>query len=201
MHTLIFATQNRFKRDEVQAMLGNDIHVLSLSDLYYEGELPETHETLEENALEKAQFISNKFSMDCFSEDTGLEIDALNGEPGVYSARYAGNGKSATDNIERVLRKMSGEKNRKAKFRTIVCLILKDQIHYFEGIVNGIISEDITGNSGFGYDPVFIPEGSNKTFATMSKEEKNRTSHRRIAVERMKEFLKTHNHSDSHPGP
>ncbi|MEP7129201.1 MAG: RdgB/HAM1 family non-canonical purine NTP pyrophosphatase [Chitinophagales bacterium] len=197
MLKLIFATQNRFKRDEVQAMLGNEINVLSLTDLDYEEELPETHETLEENALEKAQFISHKFSMHCFSEDTGLEIDALNGAPGVYSARYAGDGKNANDNIELVLQNMSGKKNRNARFRTIVCLILKNQIHYFEGIVNGIIAEAIAGNSGFGYDPVFIPEGSNKTFAAMSKEEKNAISHRRIAIERMKEFLETHKHSDS----
>ncbi|MEO6167665.1 MAG: RdgB/HAM1 family non-canonical purine NTP pyrophosphatase [Chitinophagales bacterium] len=187
---LIFATQNQHKRDEVQALLGNSIQILSLADLQFHQELPETHDTLEENALEKAVFISNKFSMDCFSEDTGLEIAALNGAPGVYSARYAGEGKNPEDNIQLVFQQMNEKENRSAQFRTVVCLLLKNEPHFFEGMVAGTITKEQTGVSGFGYDPIFIPEGYDRTFAAMTKEEKNEISHRRRAIDKMSAFLK-----------
>lgn len=188
---LIFATQNQHKRDEVQAILGKHVEVVSLADLNFHDELPETHATLEENALEKAQFIYRKFSTNCFSEDTGLEIEALNGEPGVYSARYAGEGKNANDNIQLVLKKLRGFKNRKAHFRTVVCLVSNGRHYFFEGIVKGTIAIEPSGVSGFGYDPVFIPEGYDKTFAVMTGEEKNSISHRRRAIDKMKEFVET----------
>lgn len=194
MVKLIFATQNQHKRNEVQALLGKDIQVVSLTDLYFHEELPETHATLEENALEKAWFISNKFSMDCFSEDTGLEIEALSGAPGVYSARYAGEGKNSADNIELVLQQMNDEENRSAQFRTVVCLLLNAQPYFFEGVVKGTISKEPAGSSGFGYDPVFIPEGYEMTFAEMNKEQKNTISHRRRAIDKMIAFL--HSSSD-----
>lgn len=186
---LIFATQNQHKRDEVQAILGNEINLLSLIDLDFRQELPETHDTLEENALEKASFISRKYSMNCFSEDTGLEIESLQGAPGVYSARYAGEKKNADDNIQLVLQRMSGKENRKARFRTLVCLMINQQVYYFEGVVNGNIAEEKSGVAGFGYDPIFIPQGQTKTFALMTSTEKNSISHRRIAIDKMSDFL------------
>lgn len=187
---LLFATQNLHKRDEVQALLGNDVIVTSLADLDYREDLEETHDTLEENALEKAMFISKKFGMDCFAEDTGLEVESLHGAPGVYSARYAGAGKRAEDNYQLLLQHLKGQRNRKARFRTVICLFMKQQPYHFEGLVNGVIAEEPFGDSGFGYDPVFIPEGSEKTFAAMSSDEKNAVSHRRKAIDRMISFLK-----------
>lgn len=187
---LIFATQNQHKRDEVQALAGHFVQIISLRDLHFTEELPETHNTLEENALEKAQFISRKFDTDCFSEDTGLEIDALQGAPGVFSARYAGEEKSSDDNISKVLTEMQHQQNRKARFRTVICLLLKNQPHYFEGIVNGTIAEKPSGASGFGYDPVFIPEGSKLTFAEMSADSKNSMSHRYKATVQLLDWLK-----------
>ena len=186
---LIFATQNNHKRDEVQAILGDAIEIISLKELNFSEELPETHFTLEENALEKAQFIYKKFGLDCFSEDAGLEIEALNGEPGVFSARYAGAGRSSKDNINLVLEKMSGMQNRNASFRAVICLIMKSKPYYFTGTVKGTITKQERGVTGFGYDPVFLPEGFSKTFAEMTPMEKNAISHRKMAIEAMSRFL------------
>lgn len=187
---LIFATQNLHKRDEVQSLLGGEIIVTSLADLHFTEDLAETHATLEENALEKAMFISNRFGMDCFAEDTGLEVESLQGAPGVYSARYAGEGKQAEDNIRLLLHNLGGNANRRARFRTVICLYMQQRPYYFEGIVNGSIANSPSGSYGFGYDPVFIPEGSDRTFAVMTQEEKNAISHRRKAIDKMIRFLK-----------
>lgn len=188
MIKLVFATNNRNKLKEVRQQVPSHISILSLKDIGCEEELPETHETLEENSLEKAVYIREKYGYDCFAEDTGLEVDALNGEPGVYSARYAGTG-LAEDNIEKLLSHMLGQNDRKARFRTIFTL-LTDQHHVqFEGIVNGHISEKHSGTDGFGYDPVFTPEGYSITFAEMSSDEKNRISHRGIAFRKLIDFL------------
>ena len=173
----------------MQAILGDAIEIISLKELNFSEELPETHFSLEENALEKAQFIYEKFALDCFSEDAGLEIEALNGEPGVFSARYAGPGRGAKDNINLVLEKMSGMQNRNASFRAVICLIMKSNPYYFTGTVKGTITKQERGVTGFGYDPVFMPEGFSKTFAEMTAMEKNAISHRRMAIEAMSRFL------------
>lgn len=186
---LLFASQNEHKAAEVREIIGDEIGIISLHDLDFTDELPETHYTLEENALEKAAFVFQKFNQDCFSEDTALEIDALNGEPGVYSARYAGRAKNAKDNIGLVLKKMTGVSNRSARFRTVVCLMLKGKSYFFEGVVKGKILNYESGTTGFGYDPIFVPDGFTKTFAEMSISEKNQISHRRQAVIRMRDFL------------
>ncbi len=190
---LIFATQNQHKRDEVQAMIGDNITVISLQDLNFRDELPETSESLEGNALQKAEFIYGKLHQNCFAEDTGLEIDALNNRPGVYSARYAGIGKNSNDNIHLVLMQMQGIQNRKSQFRTVICLIMDGETYYFEGTVKGIITSEKRGTSGFGYDPIFIPDGGNKTFGEMTNEEKNEISHRSKAMKKMLEFVESKN--------
>lgn len=182
---LLFATQNQHKRDEVQALVGDRFNILSLHDFHFTAELPETHETLEENALEKALFVHQQFSIDCFSEDTGLEIDALGGAPGVYSARYAGDGKKPQDNVAKVLKELEDNDNRKARFRTVICLFYHNETQFFEGIINGTIAKKPAGEKGFGYDPIFIPEGTALTFAQMNASEKNGISHRRIAIDKM----------------
>lgn len=186
---LLFATQNPNKLKEVKAILGNHVELISLADLHFKDELPETHDTLEENAQEKSRFIFDHFKMNCFSEDTGLEIKALLGAPGVYSARYAGEGKNADDNIDLVLHQLNKEKNRRARFRTVISLILEGRNHFFEGITEGTIFTERRGASGFGYDPIFVPEGYNLTYAEMTTELKNKISHRKRAFEKMKEFL------------
>ncbi len=188
--TLIFATGNANKVKEVQALVGNNIAVKSLHDIGYFEELSETHDTLEGNALEKAQFIFEKFGENCFSEDTGLEVEALNGEPGVYSARYAGPDKGASENMDLLLQKLQGKTNRKARFRTVISLILNGTEHRFEGIVEGQILEARKGSAGFGYDPIFQPNGYDKSFAEMPLEEKAPISHRGKAVKQLIEFLK-----------
>lgn len=188
--TLIFATGNANKVKEVQALVGNSIAVKSLHDLNYFDELSETHDTLEGNALEKAQFVFEKFGENCFSEDTGLEVEALNGEPGVYSARYAGPDKGAAENMDLLLEKLQGKTNRRARFRTVISLIINGTEHRFEGIVEGHILEARKGNAGFGYDPIFQPDGYDKSFAEMPLEEKAPISHRGKAVQQLIEFLK-----------
>ena len=187
---LVFATQNKHKVAEVQAMVNAGVQIIPLSDLGFQLELPETHFTLEENAAEKAEFIFSQLEMNCFAEDTGLEIEALNNEPGVFSARYAGEAKNAADNIQLVLEKMRGIENRKARFRTVICLILDGKKNFFEGIINGTIASKEHGKSGFGYDPIFIPEGHDQTFAELEINVKNRISHRRFAFEKMSKWLK-----------
>lgn len=175
--------------NELQTILGPSIHLLSLKDIGCNEEIPEDQATLEENARQKAMFIFEKYGYSCFADDTGLEIDALNGEPGVYSARYAGEEKNSNANMDKVLKKLSKINNRKARFRTVISLIIDGKESQFEGIVNGKIIRDRRGNSGFGYDPIFIPEGFKQTFAEMDMSEKNKISHRGIAVEKLAQHL------------
>lgn len=195
---LVFATNNRHKIEEVQHLLKDNFRLLSLQDINCTEELSETGDTLEANALQKARYVHKKFGVNCFADDTGLEIEALNGRPGVYSARYArlnepfgqaGEEKSAEKNIEKVLTEMKGISNKNSCFKTIISLIINNKEYLFEGKVNGLISTEIKGNKGFGYDPIFIPNGSNRSFAEMSLEEKNKISHRALAVKKLAEFL------------
>ena len=189
MHTLIFATNNRNKVAEIQSLVGGNFEIIPLKEAGIEIEIPEPHDQLEANALEKAVTIFKLTNQDCFSEDTGLEIAALGGAPGVKSARYAGENSNAMANIDLVLSKMTGIENRAAQFRTVICLIWKNQTYYFEGICKGQILTTMQGENGFGYDPIFIPDGASKSFANMTMEEKNQFSHRKKAVTQLFEFL------------
>jgi XTP/dITP diphosphohydrolase len=186
---LVFATNNPHKLSEVQQILGNSIELLSLSDIGFPDEIPEDFNTLEENASQKAWHIYNKYKMNCFADDTGLEVDALHGEPGVRSARYAGEGKSPSDNIEKLLRKLTGVSNRIAQFRTVISLIIDGTEYQFEGVVKGEIIEEYRGSLGFGYDPLFIPLGYEETFAQMDPKLKNEISHRGLAIKKLTRFL------------
>lgn len=186
---LVFATNNQHKLQELKQLLDGSFELLSLNDINCKEDIPENQETLEGNAAEKSFYIFNKFGLNCFADDTGLEIDALNGEPGVYSARYAGEEKSPEKNIELVLQKLSEIKNRKARFRTVISLVINGREVQFEGIVNGHILEEKKGISGFGYDPIFQPDESTLSFAEMSMDEKNKISHRGRAVQKLVEYL------------
>ncbi|MPQ48990.1 non-canonical purine NTP diphosphatase [Marinifilum sp. N1E240] len=186
---LVFATNNPNKLKELQNLLGDDIELLSLADINCNDDIPEDHETLEENATQKAEYIYNKFKLNCFADDTGLEIEALNNEPGVYSARYAGVDKDAKANMKKVLKNLEGESNRLARFRTVISLFLNDEEYQFEGIVHGNILESEKGRDGFGYDPIFEPKGYSISFAEMEMSEKNRISHRGLAVQKLVKFL------------
>ena len=190
MYTLIFATNNAHKIAEIQSLVGPDFSIIDMKSAGIDIDIPEPHHTLNEHALEKAQTIFNITKTNCFSEDTGLEIEALNGAPGVKSARYAGEDRNFQANIDKVLDQLKNVENRKAQFRTVICLIWEGQTYYFEGICKGHISMSMQGEKGFGYDPIFIPEGSKKSFAEMSMEEKNRFSHRQKAVTQLFEFLR-----------
>lgn len=185
----VFATNNAHKLEEVTAILGDRIELLSLKDINCHADIPETADTLEGNALLKAQYIFENYAIDCFADDTGLEVDALNGEPGVYSARYAGVGHNAEANMLKLLHEMEGVENRKAQFRSVFALIIDGKEHIFEGIIRGEIIKSRRGNSGFGYDPVFVPEGYTQTFAEMGNELKNKISHRAIATNKLCKFL------------
>ncbi len=187
---IIFATNNPHKLKEIKEILGDGFDIVSLKELGFSGDIPETGKTLLENASQKSHFIYDKYGGDCFADDTGLEVDALNGEPGVYSARYAGENCSYSDNVNKLLKEMEGKSDRRARFKTVISLILDDKEYFFEGTVEGKITEQPRGDSGFGYDPVFMPEGYNITFAEMSPEEKNKISHRGKAVKKLVEFLK-----------
>lgn len=196
MKELIFATHNLNKIREIQHLIGEKFRILSLDDIGYTGEIPENKENIEGNALEKAMKIYELFRADCFADDTGLEVETLNGQPGVISARFAdytgerNPGENISDaNIRKLLRLMNGQANRQARFRTIIALILDGKRFLFEGIVNGYILEMKRGINGFGYDPVFQPDGHNQTFAEMTLEQKNSISHRAIAVNKLAEFL------------
>jgi len=191
---LIFATQNQHKLQEARQIIGNRFELISLADLNFHSELPETHFTFEENAREKACFIYEKFHQNCFAEDAGLEVDALNGEPGVFSARYAGKDKSNSENINLVLQKMQGVQNRTAIFRAAICLILNGSSYLFEGISEGTIIQSVKGNFGFGYDPIFIPEGFDKTYAEIDSESKNSIDHRGKALRQMIALLDRFQH-------
>ena len=188
---LVFATNNQHKLKEVQALLGNHFRLLSLIDIGFDEEIPEDFDTLQDNALQKARYINSRFGYNCFADDTGLEVDALNGEPGVYSARYAGEAKNPHDNIVKLLNNLIGVKNRHAQFRTVIALILNGSEYLFEGKLEGEIIEEGRGGDGFGYDPIFLPEGYNQTFAEMPLDVKNQISHRGRAVVKLVDFLKS----------
>jgi XTP/dITP diphosphohydrolase len=187
---LIFATNNAHKLDEVRNAEGLNFEILSLKDIGFDGDIPEDFYTLRENAMQKALFIHDKYGMDCFADDTGLEIDALDGRPGVLSARYAGPQCNSEDNIQKVLQELKGKIIRKARFRTVIALILNNETYYFEGVVQGEILSEKRGESGFGYDPVFLPACFTHTFAQMDLTLKNKISHRAKAVGKLIEFLK-----------
>jgi XTP/dITP diphosphohydrolase len=189
MHTIIFATNNEHKIKEIQSLVGSDFTIITLQQAGIDIDIPEPHDTLQENAYEKAITIENITKQNCFSEDTGLEIEALNGEPGVKSARYADENRNFQANIDKVLEKLNGITNRRAQFRTVICLLWNKEVFYFEGICKGHIAETMHGGEGFGYDPIFIPEGSSKSFAAMTMEEKNKFSHRQKAVTQLFTFL------------
>ena len=186
---ILFATSNKNKALEIQKLIPEGFEILTLNDIDLQEEIPETSDTIEGNAIQKTNFIVENFGIDCFADDTGLEIEALNGEPGVYSARYAGEEKDPNKNMDLVLKKMQGITNRKARFKTIISLSLDNKSYLFEGVVEGIIRKDKVGNLGFGYDPIFEPENIGRTFAEMTIEEKNNISHRGRAFEKMIHFL------------
>lgn len=193
MDTLIFATNNSHKVDEVRAVLQGKWDIISLKEAGIAQDIPEPHDTLEENALEKSRTIYQLTGRNCFSEDTGLETEALNGEPGVRSARYAGETASFENNISKLLLRLEDQNSRRARFRTVISLILKGREYQFEGICNGIIIDEKKGSGGFGYDPVFVPDGDTRTFAEMNMEEKNIFSHRKKAMEKLISFLAQEN--------
>ncbi len=186
---IVFATHNRHKSEEACQILGPRWTLRNLHDLGQTEEIPETADTLQGNALQKAQFVYDKYHLSCFADDTGLEVEALNGAPGVYSARYAGEHCSFADNVNKLLHEMQGKTNRRACFKTVVALILDGEAHFFEGRVDGTIIESPRGGEGFGYDPVFVPDGFSETFAEMSAEQKNKISHRGRAMAKLIEFL------------
>ncbi len=186
---LIFATNNQHKVAEVRHVIGDLFTIITLKEAGIDIDIPEPHDTLEANATEKSQTIYRLTGKDCFSEDTGLETEALNGEPGVKSARYAGEGRNFQDNIDKLQKGLQGQSNRKARFRAVISLILSGKEYQFEGICEGRIIEEQKGQQGFGYDPVFMPDGASVTFAQMSIEEKNRYNHRQKAMAKMIRFL------------
>lgn len=190
MKKIVFATNNAHKLDEVRQMLGEKIEIYSLKDIRCNEEIAETSDTIEGNALQKARYVSEHYHTDCFADDTGLEVEALNGAPGVYSARYAeGSGHDSEANMRKLLKEMEHIDNRKARFRTVFALIINGKEHLFEGIVNGEIIRTRRGTSGFGYDPIFVPEGYTQTFAEMGNDLKNKISHRAIATQKLCKFL------------
>jgi len=188
--TLIFATNNAHKVEEIQAAIGHQLEVISLQQAGIDIDIPEPHPTLEGNATEKSSTIHRLTGGNCFSEDTGLEVEALNGEPGVKSARYTGDGRDFNSNIQKLLHNLQDQPNRKARFRTVISLIINGKEHLFEGICEGHILTTPTGGQGFGYDPVFAPDGETRSFAEMSLEEKNHYSHRRKAADKLVAFLR-----------
>lgn len=192
---IVFATNNINKVKEVRHILGDSFKLLSLHDLGIFDDIPENEPTLEGNAMHKARVINRMLNLDVFADDTGLEIEALNGQPGVHSARFAGENKDSNANIEKALLMLGESENRNARFRTVIALILNGKEYLFEGIVKGRIIKEKRGLEGFGYDPVFIPEGMKKTFAEMSLDEKNRISHRARAFDKLKEFLIRYDHN------
>ncbi len=186
---LVFATSNSNKVKEVQAILGDNFEIVSLKDLGCFEEIPETQDTVKGNALQKAWYVVEKYNISCFAEDTGFEVDALGGEPGIYAARYAGEEKNAEANMALVLKKMKGVEERTAKFRTVIALVLDKEEYTFEGILKGTISTQKMGTNGFGYDPLFIPDGYSQSFGQIDVNVKNAISHRAKAVNQLKKFL------------
>lgn len=191
MNTLIFASNNQHKVDEIRLVLGDRFNIITLKEAGIDIDIPEPHDTLEANATEKSSTIFQLTGKDCFSEDTGLEAEALNGEPGVKSARYAGEARSFDDNIDKLLKNLSPSENKKARFRTVISLLLDGKEYLFEGICQGSIIAERKGVNGFGYDPVFVPDGSDRTFAEMDTSEKNKFSHRKKAMQQLIDFLHT----------
>lgn len=192
---LVFATHNPNKVSEVNALLPS-LEIESLKDLQCFEEIPETADTIEGNAQLKAAYVFKKYGCNCFADDTGLETTALGGAPGVRSARYAGPDKNSDQNMDKLLRELEGKPDRSARFKTVICLYLKGRVHFFEGICDGTLSRQKSGTKGFGYDPLFIPKGFDRSFAEMSLEEKGRISHRGIAISKLIEFLKTTQHGN-----
>jgi len=189
MHKIVFATNNSHKMAEVSAILSSDFQLLSLKDINCFEEIPETQETIEGNALQKARYINEKFGIDCFADDTGLIVESLNGAPGVYSARYAGEACNSENNIQKLLKELDGKANRKAYFKTVAALILDGKEYLFEGNICGQILMEKRGNEGFGYDPVFLPDGYDLSFAQMGMDIKNMISHRALAMRKLSDFL------------
>lgn len=191
---LIFATQNQNKVEEIQEIMPPGIIVKSLKDIGCNDDIPETADTLEGNAIQKAQYVAENFGVNCFADDTGLEVEALGGEPGVYSARYAGENKNSQANMDLLLEKLQNKQNRKAQFRTAIALIINGELTTFEGKVKGDIRKEKSGDGGFGYDPIFEPEGRGVTFAEMDMVEKNKISHRGRAIAKMVGYLADKNY-------
>jgi XTP/dITP diphosphohydrolase len=187
---LVFASNNKNKIKEIQLLVPTSIQILSLEDIGCTEEIPETADTIEGNAILKTNYVTEKYGYDCFADDSGLEVDALNGEPGVFSARYAGEPKNDDNNMNKLLSNLKDKTNRKANFKTVICLNYKGKQHLFTGIINGKIIEEKIGTNGFGYDPIFVANDYTKTFAELSIEEKAKISHRGIAVKQLIEFLK-----------
>lgn len=187
---LVFATANQNKANEIQSLIPPSIEVLTLNDIHCSEEIPENQATIEGNASQKAFYVYNKYQHNCFADDTGLEVDALDGRPGVFSARYAGESKSAEDNMSKILLEMKGISNRKALFKTIISLVINGEEKQFEGVVSGVILSQRQGEKGFGYDPIFLPDGFTMSFAEMDSSQKNKISHRAIAVNKLVEYLK-----------
>jgi XTP/dITP diphosphohydrolase len=186
---LVFASNNKNKIKEIQLLAPNSIQILSLEDIGCTEEIPETADTIEGNAILKANYVTEKYGYDCFADDSGLEVDTLNGEPGVFSARYAGEQKNDNDNMNKLLLNLKDKTNRTANFKTVICLNIKGKQHLFTGIINGKIMEEKIGDNGFGYDPIFVANDYTKTFAELSIEEKSNISHRGIAVKKLIKFL------------
>ena len=186
---LVFASNNKNKIQEIQALVPNTIQIVSLEDIGCFEDIPETADTIEGNAILKANYVTEKYGYDCFADDTGLEVEALNGAPGVYSARYAGEQKDANDNMDKLLSELKDKSNRKANFKTVIALNLNGKQNLFTGIINGKIIKEKMGTNGFGYDPIFVADGYEKTFAELSMEEKSTISHRGIAVKELILFL------------
>jgi XTP/dITP diphosphohydrolase len=190
MKKIVFATNNKHKLDEIRKILSNKFEIVSLHDIGCDVDIPETGDTLEDNALMKAEYVKQHYGLDCFADDTGLEVEALNGAPGVHSARYAeGTDHDSNANMDKLLRKLGNNNNRKARFRTVIALLFNGETHLFDGIVNGKIIYERHGTEGFGYDPIFVPDGYQQTFAELGMEIKNQISHRARAVNKLAAFL------------
>lgn len=188
---LVFATSNQNKAKEIQSLIPNVLQILSLLDIQCTEEIPETQSTIEGNASQKAFYVYEKYHQNCFADDTGLEVESLNGKPGVLSARYAGESRDANENMDKVLQELSLKENRKARFKTVISLVISGKEHQFEGVVDGVILSEKRGDSGFGYDPIFLPDGYDLSFAEMDLSTKNKISHRAKAVNKLVEYLRT----------
>lgn len=192
MKKIVFATNNQHKLDEIRKITEGRLHILGLADIGSHDDIEETGATLEENALIKARFVKEKYGFDCFADDTGLEVEILNGAPGVFSSRYAGENCNPTDNMNKLLNALQGIDNRTARFRTVIALVIHGKEHLFDGVINGKIIEEKRGTAGFGYDPIFVPDGYEGTFAELGNDVKNSISHRAKAIEKLVDFLDTY---------